>query len=140
MKPKEDNRIGWVQVSPPLPEGDKAFVLLEAPKGKSQFKARIVRYPAEWDFEELSHALDRLIDMIWEENNPDESMLKDYLDFVNPEGRNIPTSIRVPNSLREMMQEERKIARQKRKKEMKELGLSPRRKGNLRAMAKGERE
>lgn len=122
-------------MNPPLLAGEKCFILLEAGKDNKAAKTKIAIYSKEWDFEELSNYLDQLEDMIWEQEYPEEAMLKKYLSFTHSEGDRIPQSIRVPNAIREIIQHEDELRREyRRKSESQRRGRKPR------AKAKGEKQ
>jgi hypothetical protein len=78
---------------------------------------RTLRYDKDWDTEELESQLDSLDRRIWEEEWPDQAMLKQYLEFKYPGGTEMPQTIRVPESLIKMIQHERETERERRKEE-----------------------
>ena len=105
-----------------LPKGTKVLYLGEIPRKGGQGLSRMDTFGPEWEYEELDGYVERLLNIIWEEQYPDESLLKQYLDFKVPRGTPIPTSIRVPQSVIEIINAERKLGEERRRKEVKEYG------------------
>lgn len=102
-------------------KGEKLIILNEVTgmkDGVLQVKAvKTLRYDKDWDTNKLESELDRLDRMIWEEEWPDQAMLKQYLEFNYPEGTEMPRTIRVPESLIRMIQHERESKRERLKEE-----------------------
>jgi hypothetical protein len=120
IKPNEATKIE-INFTSPFPRGTKILTLSEFPHKGKKGSMRVETFSAEWSFEELSEYIDRLLDMIWEDQYPDEALLRRYLDFKIPHDTPIPTSIRVPQSLIEIINHERGLRRQQKQKEENEI-------------------
>jgi hypothetical protein len=120
---KKDNRpYGFtIQTKGRLGKGEKWIILGEIIRGPKLGRMKILRYSKEWSFEELSDHLDRLQYAIWEEEWPAEAMLKQYLDFTYHYPAKLPTNIRVPKDLKDMIEHERKLEQQEHKRIRREM-------------------
>jgi hypothetical protein len=67
----------------------------------------VMPFNKSWRLEDLQEYLDFLSEHIDRDQHPDRYMLKDYLDFTHDEDEPIPTSIRVPETVIEMINAER---------------------------------
>lgn len=124
-----------MKINPVPTKGEKFFVLFEIGKTPSLGRIRIAKYGREWPFEELEQYFDGFGEMIWEREFPEEAILKKYLDYTKYSKDPIPSMIRVPKTVREILQQERELAQEYRKKsESQRRGRKPR------AKAKGEKQ
>lgn len=102
-------------------KGEKIIILYEVTGTKHGVvqanTVKMLRFDKDWDTNELESAVDRLDRMIWEEEWPDQAMLKQYLEFKYAEGTELPQAIRVPESLIKMIRHERETKRERLKEE-----------------------